>query len=96
MVEAVRTFSTVVKHLAGQQYRDWWKKFELLGQVSDMKNKTRVRRSSTVENIAAVAESIGKSTGLPITRRFLEIYIPQTSLRRIIIKICALRLMQLR
>ena len=30
-------------------------KFELLGQVSDVKNKTRARHSTTTENIAAVA-----------------------------------------
>ena len=33
-------------------------KFELLGRVSDVKNKTQARRSRAVENIAAVAESV--------------------------------------
>ena len=33
-------------------------KFELLGQVSDVKNKTHARNSRKTENIAAVAQSV--------------------------------------
>nr|XP_022920706.1 uncharacterized protein LOC111429121 [Onthophagus taurus] len=61
-------------------------KFELLGQVSDVKNKTRARRSRTAENIAAVAESVEENPGLSIPRRSLELGIPQTSLHRILHK----------
>ncbi|CAB3225785.1 unnamed protein product [Arctia plantaginis] len=61
-------------------------KFELLGQVSDVKNKTRARRSRTTENIAAVAQSVEENAGLSIPRRSLELGIPQTSLHRILHK----------
>ena len=61
-------------------------KFELLGQVSDVKNKTRARRSRTTENIAAVAQSVEENPGLSIPRRSLELGIPQTSLHRILHK----------
>ena len=57
------------------------KKFELLGQVSDVKNKTRARRSRTIENIAAIAQSVEETPGLSIPRRSLEYGIPQTSSR---------------
>ena len=36
-------------------------KFELLVSVSDVKNKTRARRSRTAENIAAIAQSVRKN-----------------------------------
>src|ERR1700712_2636076 len=62
------------------------RKFELLGQVTDVKNKTRARRSRTVENIAVVAESVEKSPNLSIPRRSLELDIPKTSLHRILHK----------
>ena len=61
-------------------------KFELLAQVSDVKNKTRARRSRTTENIAAVAQSVEENPGLSIPRRSLELGIPQTSLHRILHK----------
>ena len=57
-------------------------KFELLGQVSDVKNKTRARRSRTAENIAAIAESVEENLGLFIPRRTLELGVPQTSIYR--------------
>ena len=47
-------------------------KFDLLGQVSDVKNKTRARRSRTTENIAAVAQSVEENPVLSIPRRSLE------------------------
>ena len=62
------------------------KKFELLEQLSDVKNKTRARRSRTAENIAAVAESVEENPGLSIPRRSLELGISQTSLYRILHK----------
>ena len=37
-------------------------KFELLGQVSDVKNKTLVRRSRTAKNIAALAENVEENS----------------------------------
>ena len=61
-------------------------KFELLEQVSDVKNKTRARRSRTIENISAVAQSVEENPGLSITRRSLKMDIPQTSLHRILHK----------
>ena len=48
-------------------------KFELLGQVSDVKNKTHARRSRTTENLAAVAQSVEENPGLSIPRRSLEL-----------------------
>ena len=45
---------------------------ELLGQVGYVKNKTRVRRSRTAENIAAAAESVEANRGSYISRRSLE------------------------
>ena len=59
-------------------------KLELLRQVIDVKNKTRARRSRTVTNIAAVAESIEENPDLLISRRSMELSIPQTSLHRIL------------
>ena len=61
-------------------------KLELLRQVIDVKNKTRARRSRTVTNIAAVAESIEENPDLLISRRSMELSIPQTSLHRILHK----------
>ncbi|VEN62217.1 unnamed protein product, partial [Callosobruchus maculatus] len=61
-------------------------KFELLIQVSDVKNKNRARRSRTMENIAAVAQSVEQYPGLCIPRRSLELGIPQTLLHRILHK----------
>ncbi len=61
-------------------------KFELLEQVSDVKNRNRVRRSRTTENILAVARSVEENTGLSIPRRSLELDIPQTTLHRILHK----------
>ena len=48
-------------------------KFELLGQVNDVKNKAQARRSKTTENIAAVAQSVEENPGLSIPRRSLEL-----------------------
>ena len=45
-------------------------KFELLGQISDVENKIRARRSA--ENIAAIAESIDENPVLFIPSRFLQ------------------------
>ena len=45
----------------------------MLGQYSDVKNKTRARRSRTTENIAAVAQSVEENPGLSIPRRSLEL-----------------------
>ena len=47
--------------------------FELLGQVSDVKNRNCVRRSRTTENIAVVARSVDENPGLSIPRRSLEL-----------------------
>lgn len=66
-------------------------KFELLGQVSDVKNRNRVRRSRTTENIAAVARSVEENPGLSIPRRSLELDIPQTTLHRILHKDLSLK-----
>ena len=52
---------------------------KLLGQISDVKNKTRTRRSRTAENIAAVADRVDENSGLTIPRCSLELGIPQTS-----------------
>ena len=49
------------------------KKLQLLGQVSNMKNKPRARRSRTAENIAAAAKSVEERPGLSIPRRSLEL-----------------------
>ena len=48
-------------------------KFELLGQVSDVKNRTHAHRPITPANIASVAHSVEKSSGLSISRRSLEL-----------------------
>ena len=55
-------------------------------EVSDVKNRNRVRRSRTTENITAVARSVEKSPVLLIPRRSLELDIPQTTLHRILHK----------
>ena len=66
-------------------------KFELLGHVSDVNNKTRARRSRTTENIAAVAQSVEENPGLSIPRRSLELGIPQTLSRELGIAIALSR-----
>ena len=66
-------------------------KFELLGQVSDLKIKTRSRRSRTTDNILAVAQSVEENPGLSIPRRSLELGIPRTSLHRILHKDLSLK-----
>ena len=58
-------------------------KFELLGQVSDVKNRTRARRARTPANIASVVHSVEKNPGLSIPRRSLELGISQMTLHRI-------------
>ena len=66
-------------------------KFELFGQVSDVNNRNRVRHSRTTENIAAVARSVEENSGLSISRRSLELDIPQTTLHRILHKDLSLK-----
>ena len=48
-------------------------KFELLGQVSDVKNRTRARRARTPANIAFVAQGLEENPGLSIPLRSLEL-----------------------
>ena len=61
-------------------------KFKLLGQVSDVKNRTRARRAGTSTNIASVAHSMEENPGLSIPCRSLELGISQTTLHRILHK----------
>ena len=61
-------------------------KCELLEQASDVKNKTRARRSCIAEIIAAVAVSVKENSDLFIPRRSLKLGILQTSLQRILLK----------
>ena len=58
-------------------------KFELYGQVRDVKNRTRARRARTPPNIASVAHSVEENPGLPIPCHSLELGILQTTLHRI-------------
>ena len=58
-------------------------KFELLGQVSDVKNQTRSHRSRTPANIASVAHSVEENPGSSILRHSLELGISQETLHRI-------------
>lgn len=53
-------------------------KMELLGQVSDVKIKTCARRSTTTNNIVALAQSVEERPGLPNPHRSLESGISQT------------------
>ena len=55
-------------------------KFELLGQVSDVKNRTRARRARTPANIASVAHGVEGNPGLSISRCSLELGISQPTL----------------
>ena len=59
-------------------------KFELLGQVSDVKNRTCVRRARTPANIASVAHSVEENPGLFIPRCTLKLGISQTTLHQIL------------
>ena len=59
-------------------------KFELLEQVSDVKNQTHACRARTPANIASVAHSVKETRGLFIPRRSLELDISQTTLHRIL------------
>ena len=59
-------------------------KFELLGQASDVKNQTRVRRARTPANIASVAHSVEENPSLSIPRRSMELGISQATLHRIL------------
>ena len=47
--------------------------FELLGQVSGVKNRTHARRARTPANIASVAHSVEGNRGLSIPRCSLEL-----------------------
>ena len=57
-------------------------KFELLAQLSDMKNRNRSGRARTLANIASVAHSVEENPDLSIPRRSLELGISQTTLHR--------------
>lgn len=59
----------------------WLKKFELLGQIIDVKNKTRARHSKTTDNITAAPQSVEQSLSLSIPRRSLELGKQKTSLQ---------------
>ena len=59
-------------------------KLELLGQVSDMKNRTHALRARTSANIASAAHSVEENPGLTISRRSLELCISQATLHRIL------------
>ena len=59
---------------------------EMLGQVSDVKNRTRARRARTSANIAFVAYSVEENPGLFIPRRSLELGISQMIVHRILHK----------
>ena len=59
-------------------------KFELLGQVSDVKNRTRARRARTPVNIASVVHSVQENPGLSIPCRSLELGISKTTIHRIL------------
>lgn len=48
--------------------------YELLGQVSDVKNIIHARRSKIGENIEAVTESVEEQTSLSIFHRSLEFH----------------------
>lgn len=61
-------------------------KFELLGQVDDLKNTNRAGSSKTAEIIAAIVESVEEKTGLFIPRLPLVLGIPKTSRHRILHK----------
>ena len=61
-------------------------KLELLGQFSDVKNRTRARRARTPANIASVTHSVEEKPVFSIPRRSLELDILQTTLHRILHK----------
>jgi len=67
------------------------KKFNLSGQVSDLKNKTHARCSRTAEVIVAVTKTVEENPGLSIPRHSLELGIRQTSLHRILHKDLSLK-----
>ena len=69
-------------------------KVELLGQVSDVKNRTRARRARTLANIASVAHSVEENPGLSIPHRSLELGISQTTLHQFLHETCVLRLIK--
>jgi hypothetical protein len=62
------------------------KKFEEIGQVSEVKSPVRRRRVRSAENIAAVAESVAENPRMSIPRRSQQLHITQTSLHRILHK----------
>ena len=61
-------------------------KFELLGQVSDVKNRIRSRRARTPVNIASVAHGVEENPGLSIPRCSLGLGILQRTLHHILHK----------
>lgn len=61
-------------------------KFEQTGSLSDIKRPVRMRSVRSVENIAAVAESVADNPGLSIPKRSQQLGISQTSLHRILHK----------
>ena len=76
-----------VKSFLGRREAPSWpaivklvQKFELLGQVSDVKNRTRTRYAKTPANIVSVAHSVEENPGLSIPHHSLELGISQTTL----------------
>ena len=80
----LKLFSDVVKHLSRPAIVKLVQKFELLGHVSDVKDRTRARRARTPANIASVARSVKENPGLSILRRSLKLGILQTTLHWIL------------
>lgn len=66
-------------------------KFERLGQVTDVKNPTRVRTARSAEKIAATAESVAEDPRMSIRRRSQQLGIKTTSLHTILHKDLSLK-----
>ena len=85
----LKHFSVGVKQLVGT-IQKLVQKYELLNQLSDLKNKPRSCHSRTVENIVAAAEGVEEITDLSISRRSFVLGLQQMSLHLNLYKVLCL------
>jgi DNA-binding IclR family transcriptional regulator len=62
------------------------KKFEETGSIMNSKLPVRHRTGRSLENIAAVTESVAESPGTSIHRRSQQLDIPRSTMQRILTK----------
>jgi hypothetical protein len=62
------------------------KKFEGTGSIMDSKLPVRHRTGRSLDNIAAVSESVAESAGTSLSQRSQQLGIPRSTMQRILMK----------